>query len=307
MPENNFPSEDKFPSEDNYPSSSPFDAIRKIDDSGNEYWSARDLYELFGYSTWQRFQNVMEQAKINCEHSGQAVSDHFNINVKIVEAGISKKPKEDYKLSRYACYLTALNADATKKIVADAKTYFTVQARRQELADEVAKLPENKRRIRYREDLKRLNTGLQDAARDAGVISRKEFSEFQDEGYKGLYDGETENDIHERKGLEPKEKILDYMESEELGANIFRVTQTEAKIRRENIRDRQDANETHHKMGKSVRHFIDEQEGTMPEDLPTPEKSYQQLKKEDGKEKQRQELLKRQPMLPLEFDEDKEG
>jgi DNA-damage-inducible protein D len=292
-----------FPSENNPPNQSPFDSIRKLDKQGNEYWSAKELAPLLGYSSWQNFETAIEKAKIACQKSGNDLTQCFNAVIKtspMPKGGV--KESKDYHLSRLACYLIAQNGNPRKKEIAEAQLYFAVQTRRQELSDEQTRLTESKKRIRYREDIKHRNSSLQNVARDAGVISRKEFSEFQDEGYKGLYNGETENDIHKRKGLKPKEKVLDYMGSEELGSNIFRVTQAEAKIRRENTRDKDQANKAHYEMGKSVRRFIEEQGGTMPEDLPTPDKSYQQLKKEDKKEKERQMFLQQQPMLPV-FDD----
>src|SRR5713226_1245485 len=191
---------------------SPFDAIRRVDEQGNEYWSARELYKLLGYSTWQRFQHAIEQAKKACQESRQAIEDHFNIDVKIVKAGATTKPREDYKLSRYACYLIVLAGDESKPVVALGKVYFAVQTRRQELADELAlsTLPEDQKRLIYRSEMAIFNAKLAEAAQQVGVISPSDFSTFQDHGYMGLYGGLRENDIHRRKGLtSEKQKILD--------------------------------------------------------------------------------------------------
>lgn len=280
--------------------SSPFDTIRRYDKNGNEYWVARDLCKLLGYSTWQRFQGVIEQAKIACENSGQATLNHFNIDVKIVKAGASKKPKEDYRLSRYACYLIALSADPAKAIVAQAKTYFAIQTRRQELADEQLGLPETEaeRRIRLRGQIRETDTQLKAQVKKAGAGNKRDYATFFDSGYKGLYGGETENDIHERKELELSQKILDYMGSDELSYNDFRATLTKQKLERERPSRKEQANEAHHKMGKAVRKTIIETGAILPEHLPTPEKSIQQIEKERKLEIQKFLQRREQPLLP---------
>lgn len=169
------------------PHASPFDAIQRVDENGNEYWSARELYKLLGYSTWQKFQHAIEQAKKSCQESGQAVSDHFNLAVKIVKAGATTKPREDYKLSRYACYLIVLAGDGSKPVVALGKVYFAVQTRRQEIADELAlaNLPEEQKRLIFRSLMSTYNTRLADTARAAGVIEPRDFATFEDHGYMG--------------------------------------------------------------------------------------------------------------------------
>jgi DNA-damage-inducible protein D len=272
------------------PHVSPFDAIRKVDESGDEYWSARELYKLLGYSTWQRFQNAIEQAKIACEQSGQAIEAHFNIDVKIVRAGATTKPREDYHLTRYACYLIVMNADSNKPIVALGQTYFAYQTRRQEIADELAltELPENQKRIIMRSMMSTFNVRLAETAQRAGVIEPRDFATFQDHGYMGLYEGRRENDIQAHKGLQPNEKILDFMGSEELGANIFRATQADAKLRRDQVSEKEQANITHYRVGAEVREAIKRLGGTMPENLPTPEKSIQQLQREEKQGSQAQ-------------------
>lgn len=263
---------------------SPFNTIRQQAEDGSEYWSARQLYKLLGYSTWQKFQIAIEQAKKACENSGQAISDHFNLQVKMVTVGSGATRKtEDYHLSRYACYLIIQNADPSKPIVALGQTYFAVQTRRQELADELAALPEDQKRLIFRSEMTIFNSQLAQAAQQAGVIEPSDFATFQDHGYMGLYGGLRENDIHARKKLQPRDKILDYMGSEELGANIFRATQTDAKLRREGIQGREAANRTHNEVGREVRATLERLGATMPEDLPTPEKSIEQIQREEHK------------------------
>lgn len=282
---------------------SPFDAIHREDENGNEYWSARELYKLLGYSTWQKFQHAIEQAQKSCQESGQAISDHFNRQVNMITTGKgAKREREDYQLSRYACYLIVLAGDESKPVVALGKVYFAVQTRRQELADELAlsTLPEDQKRLVYRSEMAIFNTKLAEAAQLAGVISASDFSIFQDHGYMGLYNGLRENDIHKRKGLgSEKQKILDYMGSEELGANIFRATQTDAKLRREGIQNKENANQAHLAIGKIVRKAIAEAGGTMPEHLPTPEKSIQELQRDE----QNRIEAERQPSLFDQLDE----
>ncbi len=275
---------------------SPFDAIRKEGEQGREYWSARDLGKLLGYTTnYRNFQKAIDKAKVACEGSGQAASDHFAQVRKPIKGGKGAiQNVQDYHLSRYACYLIVQNADSEKPIVALGQTYFAVQTRRQELADQLATLPEDQKRLILRSEMAVFNQQLAEAAHNAGVIQPQDFAIFQDHGYMGLYGGLREDDIHVRKSLETEDKILDYMGSEELGANIFRATQTDAKLRREGVQGKVQANQTHHEVGKKVCGFIiNELGGTPPEDLPTPEKSIQQLQREE------QKRLEQGPQLPL--------
>jgi DNA-damage-inducible protein D len=264
---------------------SPFDAIRRIDESGNEYWSARELSKLLGYKDWRNFTKAIAKAMEACEQSGRAASGDFGEVTEIVKAGATSKPREDYHLSRYACYLIIQNADPSKPIVALGQTYFAVQTRRQEIADELAlaNLPEDQKRIVFRNLMSTYNIRLAEAAQKAGVIDAPAFATFQDHGYMGLYNGLRENDIHGRKHLKPREKILDYMGSEELAANMFRATQTDAKLRRQGIQGKNEANQTHLEIGKIVRKAIEEAGGTMPENLPTPAKSIQELQRDEQK------------------------
>ena len=284
----------------NAPHTSPFDAIRKVDEQSREYWSARDMAKLLGYTQYNKFTGAIKKAEKACEESGQAISDHFTHTGEMVEIGSGAKRKFDtVYLSRYACYLIVQNADPAKPIVALGQTYFAVQTRRQELTDQLAQLPEDQKRLIYRSEMAIFNQQLAEAAKNAGVIQPLDFATFQDHGYMGLYGGLRENDIHARKHLESKDKILDYMVSEELASNIFRAAQTEAQIKRENIQGKEKANQAHHTMGKRVREFIKEGGGTMPEDLPTPEKSIQQLQREEQRRIEHQQ----QPSL---FDQNEE-
>jgi DNA-damage-inducible protein D len=272
------------------PHVSPFEAIRKISEDGIEYWSARDLSKILGYATnYRNFKNALEKAKEACKNSGQAIPDHFADVRNMIETGKgAKRSVEDVHLSRYACYLTLQNADPSKPIVALGQSYFAVQTRRQEIADELAALPEDQKRLLRRSQMNIYNLQLAEAAQQAGVIEPLDFAIFQDHGYIGLYGGLRAKDIHARKGLKKSQQILDHMGSEELADNIFRAAQTDAKLRREQITGKEEANRTHHEVGRKVRQTIKELGGTMPEDLPTPEKSIQQLQHEEEKRLQAQ-------------------
>jgi DNA-damage-inducible protein D len=262
---------------------SPFDAIRKIDEQGHEYWSARELGRVLGYQTnYRNFQKAIAKAQKACEESGYAVSDHFAQTRNMVPLGSgAKRPVEDMHLSRYGAYLTVQNADPEKPVVALGQTYFAVQTRAQEIAEQIATLPEDQRRLIYRSEIAGWNQKLNDAAKLAGVISPGDFATFTNHGYQGLYGGLTEDAIHARKKLAEKERILDFMGSEELADNIFRTAQTDAKLRRENIKGKGAANQTHFEVGRKVRQTIADLGGTMPEDLSTPDKSIQQLQREE--------------------------
>jgi DNA-damage-inducible protein D len=263
------------------------------DENEVEFWYARKLQEILEYSQWRRFEDVINRAKISCEQIGQPADSHFAKVGKIVEAGISSKEIEDFKLSRYACYLIAQNADARKKIVAFAQTYFAVQTRRQEIEDlELSRLGENEKRIHLRHDIRKHNSILSSVAKSAGVIEPLDYAMFQNAGYKGLYDGKTKQDIAKHKGLSKKDDILDHMGSEELGANIFRITQTAAKIEREKIKGKQQANKTHFEVGQKIRQTIQEIGGTMPENLPVAENIKKVEQKQKKLEKAKLELKK---------------
>ncbi len=198
------------------PHLSPFEAIRREDEDGHEYWSARDLAKILGYTDWRNFLSAIQKAKESCKQSGQAISDHFVETNKMVNIGSGAKRKQvDYLLSRYACYLIVQNADPNKPIVALGQTYFAVQTRRQEIADELAALPEDHLRLLRRSQLSVYNAQLAEAAHHSGVIEPIDFAIFQDHGYMGLYGGLKAQDIHERKGLKKNQEILDYMGSNE--------------------------------------------------------------------------------------------
>lgn len=259
-----------------------FEGIRQFDAEGNEYWVARDLQPLLEYATWDKFKRVIEKAMEACRQSGNEVDDHFSQTAKMVDIGSgAKREIDDYRLSRYACYLIVQNGDPSKPVIANGQTYFALQTRRQELNDNeaFARLSENDKRLAIRNELAEHNKHLAAAAKDAGVETPIDYAIFQDHGYKGLYGGRGAKDIHAIKGLKKSQKILDHMGSTELAANLFRATQTEEKLRRDQVRGKQKANQTHFEVGKKVRLTIDELGGTMPEALPTPEKSIQQIER----------------------------
>ena len=262
-----------------------FEDIKHIDEYGNEYWFARELMIPLQYKQWRRFEESIERAKVSCISAGENVSSNFANVGKIQKIGQHKANREisDYKLSRYACYLIAMNGDPRKEAIALAQTYFAVKTRQQELSENFEQLTEDQKRLGIRQELAKHNSSLSEAAHNAGITSPAQYATFQNAGYRGLYGGLTENDIHKRKNLKPTQKILDHMGSTELAANLFRATQTDEKLRRDNIHGVAKANNTHYEVGAKVRQTIQELGGTMPENLPTPEKSIQQLKSEEKK------------------------
>mgnify|MGYP000640515008 FL=1 len=259
-----------------------FESIKHIDENGIEYWSARELMKVLSYKDWRYFDAVIEKAKIACQNSEITDIDHFVVDNKMVEIGSgARREQKDYKLTRYACYLIAQNANPRLKIVALAQTYFAVQTRKQEITEkEYSMLTEEEKRFYQRNLTRKGNYSLNKAAKNAGV---KNFDKFHNAGYQGLYNGETADDIAKRKGLRYREDILDNMGSEELAANLFRITQTESRLKRDKVDTEKKACDTHNKIGKIVRKAIKEAGGIMPEDLPTPEKSLKQLEKENKK------------------------
>ena len=259
-----------------------FEDIKHLDEYGNEFWYARELAKLLQYKDFRNFEDVIKKAAEACSNSGYQTSDHIGEATEMVAIG-SGAHREflSYKLSRYACYLIAQNGDPRKEVIALAQTYFAVQTRRQELQDNFNQLTEDQRRLAIRGELAEHNKSLVEAAQQAGVETPREFAVFQNRGYQGLYGGLGQSDIHKRKGLKKSQKILDHMGSEELAANLFRATQTDAKLRRENIQGKEAANETHFEVGSKVRQTIKELGGTMPENLPTPDKSIQALRREE--------------------------
>ena len=250
-----------------------FEDIKHIDESGNEYWYARELMVVLEYSKWENFNNVIQKAVIAYKNSN---NDDLYWLPEVRKPIITGKGKEeyikDYKLSRYICYLIVQNANPKKQMVALGQSYFAIQTRKQELYEE---LTEDEKRLQRRKQTKKYNKSLNRTAVNSGV---KDLARFHNAGYKGLYNGETGDDISKRKGLRYREDILDNMSSVELGANIFRITQTEDKLKREKVDNEYTANSIHYEVGKKVRKTIKELGGTMPEELPTPNKSINEIK-----------------------------
>ena len=262
-----------------------FEDIKRIDENNNEYWLARELMPLLEYTLWQNFHKKIKVAMENCINSNFDISYHFIDVNKMVDIGSNtKREVQDYKLSRYACYLIVLNCDPRKKLIALAKTYFAIQTRKQELSEkEYNELIEDEKRLYRRNQARKGNYNLNKTAVKSGV---KDLARFHNAGYKGLYNGETANDIYKRKKLRYREDILDNMGSEELADNIFRIAQTDAKLKRDNVDNKYTANSIHYEVGKEIRNSIKRLGGTMPEDLPTPDKSLKELEKEIKKLKE---------------------
>ncbi|MBS0653290.1 MAG: DNA damage-inducible protein D [Verrucomicrobia bacterium] len=255
---------------DNYehsliPSPPSFESLKRLNDHGVEYWSARDLQPLLGYAKWQRFENALKKAIESCKMSGNNPDHHFTGSGKQIEFGKgATQMVEDYHLSRFACYLIAQNADPRKPEIAQAQKYFAIQTRRQEISDQMAADLE---RLEIRQQTTVEFKALSGAAREAGVQD-KMFGIFHDAGYKGLYGGLGVDAIKARKGIPPKENLMDRMDTTELIANQFRMSQTREKLKRENVRNQRDAMETHEIVGKKVRSAIEEIGGTLPENIP---------------------------------------
>jgi DNA-damage-inducible protein D len=278
-----------------------FEEIKHIDEDGIEFWFARELQGILEYKKWDNFNKVIDTAKIACKISQHEVEEHFVDTVKTVTMPIgeqfgargfpevSKTPKskkiKDYKLTRYACYLIVMNGDPRKEIIANGQTYFAVKTRQQEFNDLYNQLTEEDKRLFLRGDIKQKNMLLAEAAKNAGIITTHEYAVFQDYGYRGLYDGETAKDIAKRKNINPeKDSVLDYMGSLELAANLFRIAQTEDVMRKNNVDSPRIANDTHYRVGKIVREAMEKAGNTVPEQLPTPEKSITQIGKERHKQ-----------------------
>ena len=256
-----------------------FEDIKHIDEEGNEYWSAREFAKVLEYKDWRNFLKVLNKAKETCINSG------FNENEQLVEINkLSKRNNnaitniQDYKLSRYACYLIAQNGDSRKKTIAFAQTYFAIQTRKQELSEkEYSMLTEDEKRFYQRNLTRKGNYSLNMVARNVGV---RNFDKFHNAGYKGLYGGETANDIARRKELRYREDILDNINEDELVANLFRINQTKQKLLKDKVQGESNASDIHYEVGKKVRKAIKDIGGTMPEDMPTPNKSLKELEKE---------------------------
>ena len=265
-------------------SEATFENIKHINEYGQEFWYARELQQALEYTEWRNFSAVIEKAKTACATSGNEVAEHFvDVNKTSPMPNGGERIIDDIMLSRYACYLIVMNGDPRKQIVAVGQTYFAVKTRQQELVDNYDQLTEDQKRLAIRDEIKRHNKSLAEAAQMAGVESKLDYAIFQNYGYMGLYGGLTAQGIKQRKGLKKSQDILDHMGSTELAANLFRATQTDEKLRRENVQGKDAANQTHYEVGAKVRQTIAELGGTMPEDLPTPEKSIQQLAREQEK------------------------
>ena len=266
-------------------SEATFENIKHTNEYGQEFWYARELQQALEYSQWRRFEETIERAKTACLQSENSIEDHFANVGKMVSIGSGAQRKiDDIMLSRYACYLIVMNGDPRKQIIAVGQTYFAVKTRQQELVDNYDQLTEDQKRLAIRDEIKRHNKSLAEAAQMAGVETSLDYATFQNYGYMGLYGGLKAQDIKRRKGLKKSQDILDHMGSTELAANLFRATQTDEKLRRENVQGKDAANRTHYEVGTKVRQTIADLGGTMPEDLPTPEKSVKQLAREQEKQ-----------------------
>ncbi len=258
-----------------------FEDIKQIRADGTEYWSARELAPALEYTKWENFHKVTKRAMLACENSGRSVQECFpEVRKTSNMPNGGTKSIIDYELTRYACYLIVQNGDPRKEVIALGQTYFAIQTYRQEVADHFNELDEDRRRLVVRGDIKQWNQMLAETAHNAGVITNEEFAIFQNAGYMGLYGGLDVDDIHKRKNLQVGQKILDYMGSTELIANLFRISQTEEKLRKDEVDNSKTATSIHYSVGKEVRGAIEKIGGTMPEDLPTPEKSIQEIEKE---------------------------
>ena len=257
-----------------------FDDIKHIDEYGNEYWEARELQQILGYKEWRYFSAVIEKAQVACSQSNNNINSNFGVNTKIVKTGVSSKVIIDYKLSRYACYLIVQNANPKYNAVALGQTYFAIQTRKMELTEiEYNNLSEDEKRLYRRKQTRDGNKVLYKIASSKGV---KNFDKFTNAGYRGLYNGESADDIAKRKKLRYREEILDNMGSEELGANVFRITQTEALLNKQKEKNEDMATELHYTVGKTIRDAIEKLGGTMPEDLPMPDKSLKEIEEEQN-------------------------
>ena len=261
-----------------------FENIKHVNEYGQEFWYARDLQRVLTYSQWRYFLEVIFKAMDACEASGNKVDDHFAEVRKLVQIGSGAERKvEDYMLTRYACYLIVMNGDSRKEVIALGQTYFAVKTRQQELIDDYEQLSEDQKRLAIRNEIREHNKSLAEAAKNAGVVEPRDYAIFQNRGYQGLYGGLGAKDIHTRKGLKKSQQILDHMGSTELAANLFRATQTDEKLRRDQLVGKKEAGDVHFQVGQKVRQTIKELGGTMPEDLPTPQKSIKQIEREEAK------------------------
>ena len=261
-----------------------FDSIKHYNEDGLEFWYARELAKALDYKDFRNFEATIFKAMEACKQSGSDVSDHFVDVTEMVSIGSgAERGFNSYMLSRYACYLIVENGDPRKEVIALGQSYFAIKTRQQELIENYDSLSEDKKRLAIRKEMKQHNISLAEAANQAGITDPRDYAIFQNRGYQGLYGGLGQKEIHARKGLKKSQHILDHMGSTELAANLFRATQTDEKIRREHITGKEEANQTHYEVGAKVRQTIKELGGTMPEDLPTPEKSIKQIEREQRK------------------------
>lgn len=261
-----------------------FESIKHINEYGQEVWYARELAKVLDYKDFRNFELIIFKAMEACRNSENEISDHFGEFTEMVPIGSNaKRGFRSYQISRYGCYLIVMNGDPQKEIIALGQTYFASKTRQQELLENYDELTDDQKRLAIRQELKDHNKSLADAAHDAGVIKPMDYAIFQNKGYQGLYGGLSRKDIHAKKQLKKNQDILDYMGHEELAANLFRATQTEAKLRRDHVQGKENANQTHFEVGKKVRQTIADLGGTMPENLPTPAKSIKQLEREQQK------------------------
>lgn len=261
-----------------------FEQIKHVNEYGQEYWLGRELGQVLQYSDWRNFEGVIFRAMEACQNSGYQISDHFGKTTKLLKMSSGGHRKiSDYALTRYACYLIVMNGDSQKSVIAVGQTYFAIKTRQQELIENYDELTEDQKRLAIRNEMVEHNKSLAEAAQMAGISEPRDYAIFQNKGYQGLYGGLGVKEIHARKGLKKGQKILDHMGSTELAANLFRATQTDEKLRRENIKGKAAANQTHYDVGCKVRQTIKELGGTMPENLPTPTKSIAQIEREQKK------------------------
>lgn len=264
---------------------STFENIKHIDEYGEEYWLARELQTVLEYAKWDNFSRVIEKAKEACKNSDNIISEHFaDVGKTSAMPQGGERIIDDIELSRYACYLIVQNGDPKKQVIALGQTYFAIKTRQQEVIENFDSLTEEQKRLAIRNEIIHHNKALAEAAKQAGITKPIEYAVFQNWGYKGLYGGMDMKAIHTYKGLKKSQKILDHMGSTELAANLFRATQTEEKLRRDEVKGVKNANKTHYEVGAKVRQTIDDLGGTMPEDLPTPEKSIQQIERDQKKQ-----------------------
>ena len=261
-----------------------FENIKHMNEYKQEVWYARELQKVLKYSQWRSFKEVIEKAMDACKASANLVDDHFAEVCKLVSIGSgAEREVEDFMLTRYACYLIVMNGNPRKEVIALGQTYFAVKTRQQELIDDYEQLNEDQKRLAIRNEIREHNKSLAEAAKNAGVVEPRDYAVFQNRGYQGLYGGLGAKEIHARKGLKKSQQILDHMGSTELAANLFRATQTDEKLRRDQVVGKKEAGDVHFQVGQKVRQTIKELGGTMPEDLPTPQKSIKQIEREEAK------------------------